>query len=141
METRGRILIIDDSEIVLARTAAALKAAGYEVKTTKRTVGNAGHVMSCDLVIVDFHMPGFDGREVTSALRDALPPDHACLFYVYTSDPDVAASYRRHGFDGAFSGKGDEDLLVAQVEMAFRRVSMRRLKNKSTKADGSGGGG
>ncbi len=130
MSTRGRILIIDDSEVVLARMASTLSVAGYDVKTTTRTVGNAGQVLSCDLVIIDYHMPGFDGHEVMKGLRAALPPGHGCLLYLYTSDPDVAAAYGRLGFDGAFTGKGDDASLMWQVEMAFRRISMRKLKKK-----------
>jgi DNA-binding NarL/FixJ family response regulator len=127
---KGRILFIDDSEVILARVAAVLSANGYEVKTTTRTVGNAGLVLTCDLVIVDYHMPGFDGVEVMRGLRAALPPGHPCLFYVYTSDPDVAAAYGRLGFDGALTGKGDEMSLLAQMDMAFRRLSMRKLKQQ-----------
>ena len=37
--SEGRVLVIDDSEFVLARVKATLTEAGYEVQTTAQTVG------------------------------------------------------------------------------------------------------
>jgi two-component system OmpR family response regulator len=130
MTSNGRILVIDDNEVMLARVKDALTPAGYDVRTTTRTVGNAGLVRSCDLVLIDYHMPGFNGKAVLDGLREALPADHVCLFYLYTSDPAIGATYGRLGFDGAFTGKGNEASLLRDVQVAFRRIAMRQLKQK-----------
>ena len=66
-----RILVIDDSEVMLARNKKALVADGHTVTTTAQTVGNARHLASCDLVIIDYHMPGIDGLAVQQQLRGA----------------------------------------------------------------------
>ncbi len=57
-EPSNRILVIDDSEVVLARIRGALVGAGYDVVTSSQTVGAARYLRGCNLVIVDFHMPG-----------------------------------------------------------------------------------
>lgn len=127
---KKRILVIDDSEVMLLRIKQALLASGdgFEVVTTAQAVGNARHVATSDLIIVDFHMPAIDGATVMASLRDvATALDRRCLFYLYTSDPALAGAYARFGFDGAFSDKGDEAALVRQVRAVFRMLQMRAL--------------
>jgi CheY-like chemotaxis protein len=56
------ILIIDDSEAVLAQAKSALAAVGFDVVATTQTVGVAQHLSSCDLVLIDYFMPGVGAR-------------------------------------------------------------------------------
>jgi two-component system, OmpR family, response regulator len=124
-----RILIIDDSEAVLIRTKSALVAAGFEVTATSQTVGAARHLRGCDLVIVDYYMPGIDGKGVLDSLRSVTeakvsPPD----IYLYTSDTALGRRARQLGFDGFFSNKGDDEALVSQVRSAIRLHELKRLK-------------
>ena len=106
----------------------ALVAEGYEVTTTSRAVGNARHIPNSDLVIIDFHMPGIDGGTVMSSLRGAEGEKkaHSCLFYLYSSDTTL--DFRALGFDGALTGKGDEEALVRQVRAIVRLSQLRALK-------------
>jgi CheY-like chemotaxis protein len=153
----GRILVIDDSEVMLARIKKALVAEGYEVTTTTRAVGNARYLPTSDLVIIDYHMPGIDGETVIQALRGSsgkmehddpakVSKDRGetakepaantrrgggCLFYLYTSDPAIAHSYARLGFDGCLNEKGDEASLVRQVGSIFRLRKIRALAERS----------
>jgi len=134
--SRRRILVIDDSEVMLGRIRAALEAEGYDVVTTTRAVGNARHIATCDLVIIDYHMPGIDGGTVIQSLRSARSSggggsEHACLFYLYTSDPKIAGIYQKLGFDGVLTDKGDEAALVKQVKAVFRILAMRSLRKKT----------
>jgi DNA-binding response OmpR family regulator len=125
-----RILVIDDSEVMLARIKRALGAEGYTVTTTAQAVGTARYIPTSDLII-DFHMPGIDGGTVITSLRSAAAAmARPCLFYLYTSDPKVTASYAKMGFDGCFTEKGDEQALVRQVRAVFRMVQMRALSKK-----------
>jgi CheY-like chemotaxis protein len=125
-----RILVIDDSEVMLARIKKALVADGYTVTTTAQTVGNARHLASCDLVIIDYHMPGIDGLAVQQQLRGAAAQlDKQPLFYLYTSDPSVVALAK--GFDGCFTNKGDEERLVQQVRAVFRLSQIRSMSNRA----------
>jgi two-component system, OmpR family, response regulator len=124
-----RILVIDDSEVMLARIKKALVADGHTVTTTAQTVGNARHLAACDLVIIDYHMPGIDGFAVQQRLRGAAAQlDKQPLFYLYTSDPTVVAQAK--GFDGCFTNKGDEALLVQQVRAVFRLSQIRAMSSK-----------
>ncbi len=131
INAKGRILVIDDSEVLLSRVKSALGAAGYEVIATTQTVGTARHLQGCDLVVVDFHMPGFDGKSVLGSLRGAIRTGtDAPLFYLYTNDESATRDWSRHGFDGVFTRKGDDRALLEQVDAAFRMRRMRVLANR-----------
>jgi two-component system OmpR family response regulator len=129
-----RILIIDDSEVMLARMKRVLVNAGYEVITTTQIVGNARHMASCDLIVVDYHMPGLDGSSVALSMKTvAQSGKHRCAIYLYTSDKNVSAMYAQLGFDGVFTSKGDEGELVRQVAAYFRLARMRELRGPENK--------
>ena len=131
MSGTKRILVIDDSEVMLDRIQQALSSAGYEVTATSQIVGNARYLASCDLLIIDYHMPGLNGDSVVESLRTiAHSTKNKSKLFLYTSDDKIAANYRELGFDGAFWGKGDESVLVRQVAALFRTLEMRAAIGK-----------
>jgi len=126
MSETKRILVIDDSQVMLERIQRALVDAGYDVTATTQIVGNARYLASCDLLIIDYHMPGLNGDSVVESLRtSAHSTKNKSQLFLYTSDEKVASNYRALGFDGAFWGKGDESVLVRQVAALFRTLAMR----------------
>jgi CheY-like chemotaxis protein len=126
MAEAKRILVIDDSEVMLDRIRWALISAGYEVIATDQIVGNARYLASCDLIIIDYHMPGLNGDSVVASMRTiAHSTKNKSKLFLYTSDEKIAGNYRELGFDGAFWGKGDEGVLVRQVAAVFRTLEMR----------------
>jgi CheY-like chemotaxis protein len=132
MEAKARrILLVDDSQVMLGRISRALTDAGYEVVATDHVVGNGRHLSSCDLAIIDFHMPGFSGEAVVSSLRGAKSTREVpCALYLYTTDANAMKSFAQLGFDGCFADKGDEASLVRQVQAAFRLIRIRELGQK-----------
>ena len=123
------MLIIDDSAVILDNARRVLEADGYRVTTTSQTVGAARHLVDCDLALIDFHMPGFNGGAVIQSLRAASSASgKTCLFYLFTSDQEVAKDYARMGFDGSLTGKGDDSALLRGVRAAFRVLQMRAMR-------------
>jgi DNA-binding response OmpR family regulator len=130
----GRVLVIDDSEFVLARVKSVLVEAGYDVQTTTQTVGAGRYLRNCDLVLLDFHMPGIDGGQVLSSLKNAAQSAGSpCSFYLFTSDEEVATRFSGLGFDGVIRNKGDLSELPGQVRAAFRMKKMRAIARKGQK--------
>lgn len=128
--TAQTILLVDDSDAILAESKAALTGAGFHVIATTQTVGIARHLRECDLVVLDFHMPGLDGAAVLKSLQAAVrespqPP----LFYMYSSDDDAAGRAKDLGFDGVFTQKGVASALVRQVQSVFRFQRLRSLQS------------
>ncbi len=72
---KPKVLIIDDSEIVLEVTRGALEGAGYEVVTHDRPGGSVALILSekPDLVLMDVQMPGLGGDTIVAVLRKAQP--------------------------------------------------------------------
>jgi DNA-binding NarL/FixJ family response regulator len=129
MSEGGEIVVVDDSYLILDRIRQRLSAEGYHVRTTTGQSAAQKLVQSADLAIIDFHMPGVDGAEMLSSLRQSHP-NGTCLYYLYTSDREVATRYQQLGFDGAFLRKGEEAALVPQVGAVFRTIRMRKLAQK-----------
>jgi DNA-binding response OmpR family regulator len=127
MTMANRILVIDDSWAVLDAMRKSLTADGYEVHVATDLPTAARYVRSVDLAIVDFHMPGLDGKKILVALKAALDREHHCLFYLYTSDPEAARRAREYGFDGSFMKKGDAALLGYQVGAVFRTIRLSKM--------------
>jgi len=129
MSDAGDIVVVDDSYLILDRIRERLSAEGYHVRTTTGQSAAMKLVQNADLAIIDFHMPGVDGAEMLSSLRQSHPQGN-CLYYLYTSDREIATRYQQLGFDGAFMRKGEEAALVPQVGAVFRTIRMRKLAQK-----------
>jgi PAS domain S-box-containing protein len=69
----GRILIVDDEEVVRKLAREMLRRAGYDVitatGTTEAVAWYRAHPHEADLVIIDMVMPGKDGQECFKALK------------------------------------------------------------------------
>ena len=74
----GRILVVDDEEVVRKLAREMLRRAGYDVVTatgtTEAVTWYRAHPHEADLVIIDMVMPGKDGQECFKALK-AIDPD------------------------------------------------------------------
>jgi PAS domain S-box-containing protein len=73
----GRILVVDDQELVLEFSKAFLAAAGYSVQTAVSAADALEwlekQVVPVDLVLTDYCMPGKDGTELAREIRQRWP--------------------------------------------------------------------
>jgi two-component system, OmpR family, alkaline phosphatase synthesis response regulator PhoP len=70
---KQRILIVDDSELVLAMAKDALEDAGYEVFTATNGIEANSYIFSKnkpDLIILDVMLPMLDGNKKAKLLRE-----------------------------------------------------------------------
>lgn len=103
----GRILVMDDEDLVRDVAAKLLTRLGYEVipardgaeaLTRFREAAEAGRPV--DLAILDLTVPGsMGGRECFDALRRLDPAVRALVSSGYSNDP-LMADYRSYGFAG-----------------------------------------
>ena len=121
-------MVIDDSESELAAARRVLGEAGHEVVTGIDAQGVRDEVQTSDLVIIDFHLVGTDGKETLDYLKGQLEGDDAPHFILYTSDKAVGDNYRDLGFDGRFILKGNSEALSKQVDAAMRVRGLRKLR-------------
>jgi len=104
---RGRVLVMDDEEIVYKALARMLKELGYETEISTdgdmalaawKAAGESGKPFNA--VIMDLTVSGgMGGVEAVRRLREMDPSARAIVSSGYSEDP-VLASYRDHGFCG-----------------------------------------
>lgn len=86
-----RVLVVDDSEVVLLATAEGLAAEGFEVETATNPILVASQLrkFSPHVLLLDVDMPALKGPDVVAALRkaDALGSTSVVL-YSATEDED-----------------------------------------------------
>jgi PAS domain S-box-containing protein len=106
----GRVLVMDDEEIIRDLVSEILTANGYEVDLTvdgaeaieryKESVESGNRYC---VVIMDLTIPGgMGGDEAIKALLEIDPDCKAIVSSGYSNDP-IMADYRRHGFSGVIS--------------------------------------
>jgi DNA-binding response OmpR family regulator len=100
-----KILIIDDSELVLVMASDALKAAGYEVFTATNGIEANSYIFSTtnrpDLIILDIMMPLLDGNKKAKILKQqSHSQDIPIVFISSKSEAELAALVAEAGADG-----------------------------------------
>ena len=104
----GRILVMDDEDVILEVCVELLTGLGYEVES----VADGQAMLECyqaalrqgtpyDLVIMDLTIPGgMGGREAMAALLKIDPQARGIVCSGYSNDP-VMADYKAYGFQGS----------------------------------------
>lgn len=95
-----KIVVIDDSKMILILLQRMLEAAGHEVVTLQEiTAGEVGERISAEdpaLVITDYQMPGCNGSTLVGMARK-VKPDLPIIVITASHDPDVVEKLKRQG--------------------------------------------
>jgi PAS domain S-box-containing protein len=128
---KGKILLMDDEELICQVASAMLAHLGYEVQSVRD--GMAALEMyererrasrPFDLVIMDLTIPGgMGGRETIGRLLDMDPHARAVVSSGYSNDP-VMASHARYGFCDVISKPYRISELGAVVHKAINNVGI-----------------
>lgn len=100
-----KILVIDDSELVLAMASDALRSAGYEVFTTTNGIEANSYIFSTtsrpDLIIIDIMMPLLDGNKKAKILKEKeFSKDIPIMFISSKSEAELEKLVEEAGADG-----------------------------------------
>jgi DNA-binding response OmpR family regulator len=127
METKRRILLVDDESAITDHLAPFLSRAGFEMAVAPDGETALQEVDSFDphLIILDVMMPGLDGREVLRRLRQA---DDWTPIILLTQVGDSAerAMALQEGADDYLNKPFDPYELVARIQAVLRRASPDR---------------
>jgi CheY-like chemotaxis protein len=122
---KPKIVVIDDSEIVLEVTKGALEGAGYDVVTHDRPGGCVALILheKPDLVLMDVNMPGLGGDTIVSVLGKAAPTsDTVVLLHSSLSAEVLRNKATAAGAHGFLQKSGDLFGLVREVNRWLKRV-------------------
>jgi len=112
-----RVLIIDDSEMILNLTKRALSAAGYDVTTLTDAAGfDPSKGKEPDLILVDINMPQFYGDDIVTYFRAEWPIK--APIYLFSNVPEEELQKRAEGCgaDGYISKDWGLERLVEEVQ-------------------------
>jgi CheY-like chemotaxis protein len=111
-----RILLMDDSEIFLEVTRAALEAAGYDV-ITATSLGQLEQARQrgSDLVLMDVQMPEAFGDDVALTLRHAYGISAPIYLLSSLEESDLAERVKWAQIEGFISKNQGLDAIVARV--------------------------
>ena len=113
---RKRILVVDDSPIVLAAASHVLDGAGYDVETRSgvEELGEKG-ATGFDLILMDVQMPQLFGDDIASVLRNDR--DVKTPIYLFSTLPadELAERARDARVDGYIRKDMSLDHLVDEV--------------------------
>jgi PAS domain S-box-containing protein len=123
----GRILVMDDDEMILSVVRAMLEFSGYEVVEVedgetaiavyKKALESGGRF---DAVLIDLTIRGgLGGKEAIARLRSLDPGIRAIVSSGYASDP-IMSDYRSYGFCGVIPKPYRAQELTATISAAIR---------------------
>jgi two-component system, NtrC family, response regulator AtoC len=125
METRARVLVVDDKENIL-KLFARLLGDTYDV-TCAEDGARALSLLAAqefDVVVSDVRMPGADGFEVLRAVKSRHPDTEVVMMTAYATVPDAVEAMRA----GAFDYLQKPFLPDAAAELVARALERRRLR-------------
>ncbi len=113
-----KILVVDDSEIILATVEHALTAAGYEV-TTANTFAELNERLDknrvFDLILMDVQMPELYGDDVGAILRYTREVQGKIFLFSSMPVEQLEQRMTEAGLDGFIPKQVGVDALVVRV--------------------------
>jgi len=114
-----KVIVIDDSELVLSVVRSFLSSAGHTVLTRAMAVGTRAAVLRerPDVVLLDVHMPLLDGVEICASIR-AHPSMASTRVFLHSDRPEaeLAALVDRCGADGYLCKTSDRDRFLRRFD-------------------------
>ncbi|MFC1967620.1 PAS domain S-box protein [Chloroflexota bacterium] len=128
---QGKILVMDDEEIIRDMLSMMLPVSGYQVELTsdgaeaiKKYVEARESGQPFDAVIMDLTIPGgMGGKEAIKKLLEIDPDARVIVSSGYTTDP-IMSDYKKYGFSAIIT----KPYSVTQVEETLHSVLGRKKK-------------
>ena len=130
----GRVLVLDDEEVICMLVTCALEPLGYQVVETNDPLTAISKYEESmrdgrkfDLVISDLTMPGtMGGQEAIKHLRKLDPDVRAIVSSGYASDP-VMSRFEEFGFSGMIAKPYEIDALGRKVAEVMAQTTRPRV--------------
>ena len=117
---RRKVLVVDDSPLMLEAAAAILESEGYAVRTAIDGVEAIDVVAEWrpSIVLLDVHMPRLNGVETARRLRIDHPPGSLGLMMMsgVTLDAAWMSHAKAAGFDDCIDKTADPDEWLASLQ-------------------------
>ncbi len=126
---RGRVLIVDDEEVIASTLQEFLQGEGFEVGVA----GDAGSALAAsetldpEVALLDVQLPGSDGLELLDRLLKVRPETLVLMITAYATVENAVAAFRRGAHDYLMKPILFEELLT-KID---RLISFKRLEREN----------
>lgn len=130
MTETANILIIDDEEAILDSCGQVLKKEGYTVKGSKdgRQGLNFFRKESFHVVFLDLKLPGLDGMEILSRIKEENPETPVIIITGYASIESAVEAMKRGAFDYLAKPLSPEELrITTKKALGSRKILLENL--------------
>jgi DNA-binding NtrC family response regulator len=143
MTENPNILIIDDDEAIRDSCSQALKKDGYKVKTAKDGIEGLRLFKeeSFQVVLLDLRLPGADGMDVLSKIKEENPETPVIIITAYASIESAVEAMKRGAFNYLAKPFSLEELRVItrkalkSREVFFENIYLREELEKKIEFD------
>jgi len=125
MSDKPRLVLIDDSEIILATMKHVLTEAGFEVRAASnlRQFLNAVLDYKPHMIVTDLYMPEMSGGELCTWLRGNVPTARTPIIICSSApDAELAEVANRVGADGYVSKQAGPEALSARLHALCEEI-------------------
>jgi DNA-binding response OmpR family regulator len=112
------VLIIDDSEMALCISRAALEGAGYTVLVARNLAeltSVQGGPIAPDLILMDVQMPEAFGDDIATVMRECYDVTTPILLYSSLDEHELAERAAQAGVDGFVCKRAGVEAMVHKV--------------------------
>lgn len=134
----GKILIVDDEDAIRFFAGFGLGRAGWQVQEV--STGEAALAWlennSCDVILLDLHMPGIDGLTVMREARKRWPDVMVIIMTAYASLDSAIEAVRQGAFDYLQKPCQIDDIIACTnraMAEKIKRDQQQRLALQTTK--------
>jgi two-component system, sensor histidine kinase and response regulator len=133
-DSNGKILIVDDEEVLCRMVARILERSGYRCDLAQSgdaalEIVGKGEIA---LVVTDIDMPGMSGLELLSQIKH-FRPDIAVIMLTGVDDPKTAIESLELGAYGYVIKPFEENELLINVANALRRRKLEQMLKEARK--------
>jgi len=125
--TLGRILVIDDEDLIRWSLRQGLQDEGYSVTTLPTAANALDQAESADLVLLDWRLPGADGLAVAKELKRTRPSRPVILMTAY-STPELLGQASSLGLERVLLKPFDLEEVIPLVRAVLRPALAGRVK-------------
>ena len=132
----GRVLLIDDSRVVLEAVGELIESWGHQVTTAEHAGAGLAALgeASYDVVVADISMPGMDGLELLAVMRQADLETPVIMLSASSDSRIVMRAVHEGAFDYVNKDDGLQPLASA-VQRAMEHVRLLRENQRLLEAE------
>ena len=124
---KGKVLIIDDEDIVRISCQRILVPEGYEVRSTKSAAEGFGILSqdAVDVVLTDLKMPDIDGMQVLKKVKEEWPDIEVIMITGYQTINTAVEAIKLGAFDYI-----EKPFIPSAIVEAIEKAISHRQENK-----------